>query len=342
MPNKLLLPKNYSTFQKTEIANTVHNFIALVLNKSYKKQIELLPSMAAFFKGSSIGELLVKQVVSKSVISRLSWPKGDILKTLNVSKKIVEAAPKEHSDVRHISEVIVADEFLKRDDKGLIQIVTFKSEKPSKAIVSSSRGNTYKDAVFEVDVSPSNTLAIAVDIKAGNNGTMDFFNGSLCPLPLYEGNKHYTVLNSNEISLTFLQKQRLKHLQSIQEEIQDHFYDKHVDNIRAYIDSSLDAFSLNDKIQEELFHCVSLNVLYKQPSFFVPYKVTVEDFNLKFYNKLEAHINPTIFHNKENFNLFMRKALKIYNEDVEFIAKNVESSFWHDTGFGNIGHDLFL
>jgi phosphopantetheine adenylyltransferase len=343
MPNKLPLPKNYSTFQKTEIANTVYNFIALVCNKPYKHKMEVLPSLAAFFKSSLTGELLLKQLISKSTMPRHSWPKGEILKVLKVSNRIIETVPKEHSDVRHISEVITANEFLERDINGIIQIVTFKPEKPSIGVVSASRGNTYKDAVFDVELSSASNLSIAVDIKAGNNGTTDFFNGSLCPLPLIEDNRHYTVLNSNEISLEFLQEQRLNHLLSIKKTINNFTYEKHLDNINTYMNSSLDALSLNDKIQYELLHCISLKVLQKQPSFFAPYKaMTAENLNLKFYKKIEAQINPTIFQNKENFNLFMQQALKVYNEDVESIAKNLESSFWKDTGFGNIGHDVFL
>lgn len=103
----------------------------------------------------------------------------------------------------------------------------------------------------------------------------------------------------------------------------------------------LDPIMLNNLIQDELFHCIALNVLNKQSSLFASHKVSVIEFNEKYFKLVEPHINSSIFDNKENFNKFMSKALRIYNDNIIDIYTNVKNHFWRGTGLENIADDIF-
>jgi hypothetical protein len=63
--------------------------------------------------------------------------------------------------------------------------------------------------------------------------------------------------------------------------------------------------------------------------------------NKKYYQQLEPYINNSIFDNKENFNKFMSKAIRIYNDNITNISKNINTNFWKGTGFENIADDIF-
>lgn len=93
--------------------------------------------------------------------------------------------------------------------------------------------------------------------------------------------------------------------------------------------------AVNYLIQDGLLHCIALNVLQKQPSFFASHKVSLIEFNVKYYQQLEPYINSSIFDNKENFNKFMSKAIGIYYND------NINNNFWKGTGFENIADDIW-
>ena len=51
--------------------------------------------------------------------------------------------------------------------------------------------------------------------------------------------------------------------------------------------------------------------------------------------------NDLFIDNKENFNKFMSKAIRIYNDNITNISKNINTNFWKGTGFENIADDIF-
>ena len=339
---KRITEKSFSTYQKKEATYYLQSFIKNIFAKPLKNKNDLLPLLATYTHDNTCGELILKQNIMKGAFPRVTWPKQDIIKISGLSNRITTNYPKEQADVRFLLELITANRLLDNDSKqNFIKKITFNSEKPEKASILVSRGNQYKDVNFDVQINQGSAFNVSADIKIGNNGTSDFFSGSLSPLPLKDDFQPYTVVN-NQITLSFIQASRKKHLISLTSNIRNELFQQYSQEIENLMTLPLDPIILNNLIQKQLFGCISLNVLHKQPSFFAPYKISTNSvLHERFYEKLEPYIKPSIFDNKTNFNNFMINALRIYNESVSEISKNITNSCWEGTGFENIADDIF-
>lgn len=277
----------------------------------------------------------------KGTFPKATWAKQDFLNQSNFSDKINISQKKELTDVLFLGELITANTFLVNDVNDFVKKMTFNSEKPHQGVIVVSRGNKYKDANFDVEITSGNSFNISTDIKVGNNGMSDFFSGSLSPYP-YTDSFNLDLVTNIKISLSFIQTSRLSHLHAIAPSVNSKMFTGILEKIEYIHRTTIDPIILNNLIQKELLECISLQVLHKQPSFFATYKVTANGvLHQKFYEKLESYIKPSIFDNKENFNNFLLITLKIYNESVNEISKNIKSSFWQGTGFENIADDIF-
>lgn len=140
-----------------------------------------------------------------------------MLKQASESPNITTTTPKEHTDVRFISEILTADAFITKNNiDNIVKQITFNSEKPQKSSFLISRGNKNKDATVDVNITQEKAFRFDLDIKIGNNGLNDIFTGALCPFPLQENYKPISVLNNyNGIDLDFIQQQRIRHFYAI-------------------------------------------------------------------------------------------------------------------------------
>lgn len=83
-----------------------------------------------------------------------------------------------------------------------------------------------------------------------------------------------------------------------------------------------------------------------QPSFYVISNIDESfEFNCNFEAELAPFINPNIFDNYENYFIFIKQAIKIYDKHMKNLLKfNIEqsnNSFWQGTGFDKITDDVF-
>lgn len=343
--------KFFSLIQKKQIAEHMQIFMETTFSSPIKNMRELLDSQMSFANNQSLPELILKQTIIKGSFSKATWPKREILEVAELNPAIVTDTPKEKADVRFFSEIITANAFLEKNNNpsNLVRLITFNSEKPQQGSLLVSRGNQYKDATVDVSFSQNNNLNFLMDIKIGNNGTKDIFIGALCPYPLNKDNSPCAILNSRDtIGLDFIQEQRVRHLNAVALTILDKNADFYalktfIEKMQHHTKMGFDPITINNLIQTEILKSMSLNLLHKQPSLFAItlHGNNLQKFNEKFLTKLQPYIEPTIFDNRDNYIRFMRISLKIYNETVAEIAKNIENSFWKGTGFENIADDLF-
>ena len=318
---------------KKDISSCTKMFIDKVFTTLIKDKQQLLEKAIAFSNNNTYPELILKQSLLKGCFPKSTWPKQLMLEKADVSSKLEVAYPKEHSDVRFLTELNIANKFATSSE--LIQKVTFNSEDPRIAIASSTGGNKYKDININFTVEQQ-IQNIVFDIKSGTNA-YDAFKGTWSILPVRDNYQPYTIINDSVFTLTELQIQRMLFLEKA-----PYVFQKHLVNIKDIVLAyPNDPIFMNMLIQNELLHCIASNVLKKQPSFFTVHKISESAFNEKYFKLLEPYINKNIFDNKENFNQFMSKALRIYKDTIMDISGNVTNNFWKGTGFENIADDIF-
>ena len=338
---------NVTTFQRTmkrlaklslenkkEISTYTKLCIETLFVTPTKNKQQYLEKVIAFSQNNSCSELIAKQTILKGCTPRMTWLKKDMLDTAGVSPKISVAYPKEVSDVRFITELTIADNFAQ--SSSLVQTIIFNTENPRIAIASTTGGNKYNDITINFKVEEQ-TLSLESDIKSGNNA-YKAFDGILGTLPVTENYQPYTMMNENvKFTLKELQTERVFFLERAPNEFQ-----KHTANIKDLVIAyPHDQILMNTLIQDELLKCIALHGLTRKPSFFTAHKISESVFNEKYFKLLEPHINENIFDNKVNFNRFMTKALRIYNDHFMDISGNITNNFWRGTGFEEIADDVF-
>jgi hypothetical protein len=211
----------------------------------------------------------------------MTWPKQTMLGKACTSPKITVPFGKEVSDVRFLTEVYIADRLAK--DTSIIKSLEFNAENPNIAIAITSKGNMYKDVTLKIHFGGNETQMLA-DIKSRNNA-YHIFKGTIGDIPLTENFEPYSVLNT-PISLKHLQDQQLEGSKTnvFINKIFD-LYRCHYSKINEISQLPLDLITINNLIQEELLHCVILNVLNQRPSLYnTARKISAMDFNEKYFD----------------------------------------------------------
>jgi len=200
-----------------------------------------------------------------------------------------------------------------------------------RAIIAPLGSNKFPDVTINI-----NGNSVMKDLKSGNN-LEAIFRGVLAEIPYNNDHSLYTIMNKGT-SLEEIQEKRFNYLKQYKEYQEISLKITDIKNI-----INITEIEKNVLIQEELFKLVAskanLNISFYYGKIIDP-NVCL---NLKFYNKLSPLINDRIFDNKVNFQRFLGKAIKFYQEEVDNVYINIQQSkiFWQGSGFEKIADDLF-
>lgn len=157
-------------------------------------------------------------------------------------------------------------------------------------------------------------------------------------IPYTTSGQLYSVLN-NPKCLKDIQQARAFSLKG--NKLCKHLFPE-VERIKNEI--SLDIHQQNLNIQDNLLYYVELlnqfnsKTLFK-PSFYYSHIVSFDSRPISnFHLRLRQEIMFDTFQNKYNFQVFMKKALIIYHQEIQPISNIAKKnkSFWMGTGFENI------
>jgi hypothetical protein len=174
----------------------------------------------------------------------------------------------------------------------------------------------------------NSNIVLERDIKAGNNMFRPFIR-LLAEIPYYANGELYVVINKSN-SLKDVQESRLNFLSTLDISVctyEDKKQYKEIFLTIQQINLKLieNTFKKNLLIQEELFKVITNRGLNLNLCFY--YGVIIKQslfINLNFHNRLASHIKDKIFNNVKDFQKLIRIAIKFYNEEVDYIAGNIE------------------
>lgn len=327
------------------------------------------------FKQTLSKSIFPKIKASKQTFLSLK-PKNNLDTFSSLENKISIQNPKEISDIRfypeyltvqrlsytsnQITNIIMQDETPINANANITKtngIIEFPSNIIKTSVITESASKRQGQIDTEFTIVPQIAIAtnqqeliykFYADIKAGNNMFKPFSHiiGELW----IKNKESYTIMN-NEVTIEDIQNLRLKVLTAYpernfknlsldQKEIFNEFFAK----FKSILSLEMSEINKNELIQEEFFKIMSFKLPNLQSSFYVISQVQESFiFNENFEARLLEHITPEVFNNYENLYKFIKIGIKIYNEELGGLIKNIEnsnSSFFEGTGFANITKNI--
>jgi hypothetical protein len=333
----------FSQYQKQKIALHVQELITYNFQQPFQTRAEFLANNVRFMTHEGLPEDILNQTLVKAAFPRYSDSKANIVSSMVLSKKLHISYPKEKTDFRFIPEIKTASTFAESYE--CVEEIRMNTEHPNNMNVTNlqtifNTKNKYKDITLQLRTDPPATFDL--DVKSGNNANNPF-SGILANIPLVNGQDADYVLNRG-VSLAHMQDARIKNLPLLSSLHSATEFEDVFKCIRDLNTSVLDPIEKNHLIQQHLFNLMSKNLLVQQPSFYNAFLIGQQPvLNKAFFEKLSPHIEPTIFDNRKNAQIFIKKAIRAYSESIEDIYSNITKSkeVWTGTGFENIADDIF-
>lgn len=321
------ITNSLTNIQNNKIASSLQYTIENLLSKPLITPNDVVERVITTQLESS--ELLLNQSILKSMFPRFSVKKAmylDALQNNSVSsdiQKLFVENGKIPGDIRHVSELIVARRYSNTSD--LIKKVTLRDESDGNPIskevfISTSNKNPDLYIVFD------NGSANYRDIKAGNINDKSIFAGNLQEIPYVTETQLYEQALNTSLSLGNITELRMQYFKGLVRNRNDFsnfiIYIEELDTIRETSE-----IKYNLLVQDEMYKNINLHATYKiNFSYYYGRIINECHVNPDFYAKIQPHITPDIFSDKQKAGMFIARALITYHETVSPIIKNIQQT----------------